>query len=256
MRWAWRLWAGAACVSLLVACGGTDTIAPTSPRAPADPAPTADGSGRGSGWAVRLASPRELVVSLTGSPPGAGPCGARLRARAEEDAARVRLSIVDDNAGAGRGGGPVACPAVGHLWALPVTLERPLGGRTVVDAGGEPVHAVDALAPTWLPDGYRLTTESGSPSSYSLTHTAPDGGWLVVSTWAADAVGQVEARMTPAGERTVDGRVLRLLGNGPQRVVAVDVDGRQAWVSWMPLRQDSTARISWDELVEVARSVR
>jgi hypothetical protein len=157
-------------LAALGGCAGTETVAPLPPGASAAPAAPVgpDGVDRGedgplgaraggSDWTVRRTSARELITSLTGSPPGDGPCGARLRAVAEEDAASVRLSVVNDNTEGGpRDGEPVACPATGYLWALTVTLERDLAGRDLVDGDGAAVTLVDALAPSRLPSGYAL----------------------------------------------------------------------------------------------------
>jgi hypothetical protein len=215
------------------------------------------GAGAGvSDWTVRRTSARELIISFTGSPPGDGPCGARLRAVADEDAASVRLSVVNDNPDEGpRDGEPVACTAIGYLWALPVTLERDLAGRDVVDGDGTAVTLVDALAPSRLPSGYALKTESGNQSSYSLTYLSPDGGWLLVATWNDESVARVEEAFSLVEDRKREGRVYRLLENGMQRLVAFDVEDRRVWVSWMQQRDDSTARLTWDALLDVAASV-
>jgi len=254
-------------VALLSGCGGTDTVLPARPGTTAGAQPGAVPGGDppreiGGDWTVRRASERTLVVSLVASPPGDGPCGQRLAAVAEEDADVVRLSVVDDNGGDddngdGRsgGGGPVACTAVGHQWALPVTLERDLAGRTVVGGDGARVQLVDALTPARLPAGYERRTEAGHASAHSLTYLSPDGGWLSVTTWRDDDAARAEQVFTLVEHRRLDGRVYRLAENGMQRLVAFDVGARRVWVSWMRQRSDSPAPLDWEALLDVAASV-
>lgn len=246
--------AGAAAVVLLglIACaGGGDPdrlVAPPAADVGSDAMIDRD-------WSVRLDTARRLVVSLTGAPPGDGPCGSRLRAVAREDGDVVRLSVVDEaRSTAPADGGPVVCPAIGHLWSLPVELDRDLGTRSVVDAAGRAVRLADPLVPGRLPEGYALGAESGGPDQHLLRYASPGGGQLLVATSDDD---RAAGALPQVGERVVDGRRFRLLELGPQRIVAFEVGGRTAWVSWLPPGDDGTdPALSFDELLDVAVSVR
>lgn len=220
------------------------------------PGQSAGGAVSGSDWTVRRVGPRELILSLTGAPPGEGPCGSRLRAVVVESSTQVQLSVVDDRDTGPADGGLVACPAVGHLWSLPVRLAEDLGARELVDPEGRVLELTLALAPAYLPDGYVLDGESGGPDHHVLNYGSPDGGWLMIDTWRAQEQPAAETPFQLVEQREVGGRPLRLLENELQRLVAVvEDDGRVAWVSFVRQTAESRAELSWDELVAVAASL-
>lgn len=256
-----RAGASIALALLLSACGGTDVIRPSVPDSGGGAGDSGGGAGEGvtvngSGWTVRQAGPRELVVSFVGAPAGDGPCESRLRAVAAETPNEVRLSVVDDRPPqAPADGEPQACPAIGYQWALPVTLAADLGSRVLLAADGRRLEATVALAPTYLPEGYVLSSESGGDGHHFLTYGSSDGGWLIVHTGDGADADSVERAVPQVGERTVEGRTFRLLESELQKVVTFERDGRRVWVSWQPQRVDSPAAMGWEELLAVAGSV-
>ena len=78
---------------------------------------------------------RTLTVTWTGSPEGDAPCQARYDLVVEQELARtVRLTVVEQRAPQN---GVAACTAIAAAYERTVVLDAPLGGREVVDSGGE-----------------------------------------------------------------------------------------------------------------------
>jgi hypothetical protein len=81
---------------------------------------------------------RTLTLTFTGAPDEPGPCGADYRGQAFESDQAVVVAVVQ--LPRDPGGQQVACPAIGAVRTVDVTLTRALGGRTVLSlADGQPV---------------------------------------------------------------------------------------------------------------------
>ena len=87
---------------------------------------------------ARAVGPQQLVVSFVGPPPMKGPydpCGVEYTARVSESGERVVITVH------GRGYQPpfpAACTAIAAFREVPVALQSPLAGRTLIDgATGE-----------------------------------------------------------------------------------------------------------------------
>lgn len=193
-------------------------------------------------WTVRQAGERELVVSFVGSPPDR----AQLRAVADETPSEVVVRVVDDAPPPP----PGPARAVGYGWSLPVQLRQPLADRRVLDPLGGVLEVVRGLVPAVLPAGFRYLRDSGSPVGASLVYGRDDGAALFVTTWRPPGP-PAETGFTDRGTR----EGLRLLEQEPvQRVVVVERAALTCWVSASRSRRGEL--LTWDELLEVAVSVR
>ncbi len=130
------------------------------------------------------------VIGLRTSPTGwslvidviASPClQAHPRARATETPTTVTVSVIYDpvtSAHAGPG-----CPDVPLFTALTVPLRRALGSRAVSDdVTARTLHPFDGatlLNPTWLPPGYRLSSDAPDGDGWYRTWTIPTPAYYI-----------------------------------------------------------------------------
>lgn len=118
----------------------------------------------------------ELVISFTGSRPfnQADPCSVEYRAEASETADQVAVTVY----GSGPAVGPTVCTYEGHHRTVKVSLQQPIGIRSLlIEPEGfvAPVFDGSILAmPGWLPDGWTLQRESGG----HLAGPPPAATWL------------------------------------------------------------------------------
>ena len=84
---------------------------------------------------------RSLTLTFEGAGAGAGPCDANYKAAVTESMTAISVAVEEiRNPPAST---PVACLAVGYPRSVTVELQRPLGGRVVVDA----TNAVVSVCP-------------------------------------------------------------------------------------------------------------
>ena len=130
--------------------------------------------GSGSWTGARTTDDGLLITFVGGRTYEAGkPCSVDYTARATETEDDVRIVIVARSP-ARPADDFFACTAEGHFRSIAVTLERPLGDRTLIEAEFDRTQPVfdgsTLLQPTALPDGWvLLQEEAGYPGSEQAT---------------------------------------------------------------------------------------
>lgn len=191
-------WAGLfAAAALLVSGTAAATAAITRPAASRDHRAELPVIGLRSS-----AGGRSLVVDVIASP-----ClQTHPRARATESATTVTVGITYDPVTSAHPG--PGCPDVPLFTALTVPLRTALGSRAVSDdITGRTLHAFNGatlLSPTWLPPGYRLSSEAPNGDGWSRTWTIPTPAYYAGPGTA------------PCSSRTPD--ILIAQGSGPPGV--------------------------------------
>jgi hypothetical protein len=111
------------------------------------------GSGSGSGATVSRDG-LMLTIGFYGAPAGNGPCDANYSAVVAESTSAVAVAMQEIPGQ--QQSGQFICPLVAQLRTVPVTLARPLGGRVVVDASGNPMPVCPASGQGAPPRGVPL----------------------------------------------------------------------------------------------------
>lgn len=191
-----------------------------------------------------------LVTFVGGGPYVAGqPCTVAYRADVSEATDEVALRFFS-NSPPSRDD-ELFCTAEGHFRSVEVSLDSPLGDRTVVEEASQrrlEVFDGSLLAePTWMPDGWALQMEQAG-------YPAPETASYWQRTWGADPRPPTGVSCTPT-----DGPISLTQGpvTGPERdirylepVSTHDVNGaratyyerRESGVSQVALRWDSAGQ--------------
>jgi hypothetical protein len=200
----------------------------------------------GSGWNAARTSldGRSLVVVLTGSAPyePGNPCTSELSATAEESGERITVTVSARSPKVDR---EYACDAVGYLRLVEVPLDRPLAGRTVVDADGG-VHEVfdgTVLLDPAVAEGWTVTSEGdggvwpGARPSWTRT-------WSAAADPAQDlpptaCVGGPSSLVVTQGAADL----FEWVSTHGDRIGSAEVQGQEAVVMTRPFSDDLT--VTW-----------